>query len=292
MSTDVADGGVAAGRDTWQGQSSRRIHLGAVEIACIGCLVVVLIVVVAGPLLAPYNPNAVDPTSIGMGPSGAHLLGTDDVGRDLLSRLLVGARPTLIGAAVVIALATLMGTFLAFSAAWSGGAIDWTIARVFDILFAFPGLLLAILATAVFGTGLLGPVIALSIAYTPYIGRVVRSAALRERRLPYIEAASIQGASGYAIAFRHLLPNVAALSLVQATVNFGYAVIDLAAISFLGLGVQPPTADWGEMISEGQQGLLTGQPYEAIWAGCAIVLTVLAVNLLGQRLAARLGSRS
>lgn len=292
MSTDVADGGVAAGRDTWQEQSSRRIHLGAVEIACIGWLVVVLIVVVAGPLVAPYNPNAVDPTSIGMGPSGAHLLGTDDVGRDLLSRLLVGARPTLIGAAVVIALATLMGTFLAFSAAWLGGAIDWTIARVFDILFAFPGLLLAILATAVFGTGLLGPVIALSIAYTPYIGRVVRSAALRERRLPYIEAASIQGASGYAIAFRHLLPNVAALSLVQATVNFGYAVIDLAAISFLGLGVQPPTADWGEMISEGQQGLLTGQPYEAIWAGCAIVLTVLAVNLLGQRLAARLGSRS
>jgi len=274
-----------------QGSRARRRALrpGWVETICLTVILGLVVVVVFGPLLAPYSPNAIDAFAISAPPSATHLLGTDDVGRDLLSRLIIGARPTLLGATLIIAMSATAGTILALIAAWFGGGVDWVVSRNLNLLFAFPGLLLAILATAVFGAGLTGPVIALSLAYTPYFGRVVRSAALRERRMAYVDAASVQGVSSTRIALRHILPNVGGLIVVQASVNFGYVVIDLAAVSFLGLGVQPPTADWGEMISEGQQAILSGTPYEVIWAGAAILITVLAVTVLGNRLASRWG---
>jgi peptide/nickel transport system permease protein len=146
---------------------------------------------------------------------------------------------------------------------------------------------LAILAVAVFGVGLGAPIVAIAIAYVPYIARLVRGAGLRERRLPYVEAATVQGLGGWYICRRHLLPNLMPLVIAQATISFGYAMVDLAAISFLGLGVQPPTADWGAMVAEGQASILRGYPQEALFSGTLIVLAVMAFLILGERITAR-----
>ncbi|MGI9117569.1 MAG: ABC transporter permease, partial [Gaiellales bacterium] len=155
---------------------------------------------------------------------------------------------------------------------------------VMDILFAFPGILLAILAAAVFGASLQTAAIALAIAYAPYIARVLRAAAMQERNQPYIAALEVQGFSAWRICLRHLVPNISGLLVAQATILFGYAMVDLAAISFIGLGVQPPQPDWGVMVAEGQAGVLQGYPAESLAAGLCIVVVVVAVNLLGERL--------
>jgi peptide/nickel transport system permease protein len=141
-----------------------------------------------------------------------------------------------------------------------------------------------VLAAAVFGVGLLAPVLALSVAYTPYVARVLRGAALRERAQPYVAALEVQGASAVAICLRHLIPNMLHLIVAQATTLFGYAMVDLAAISFLGLGVQPPSADWGVMVSENQQGIIQGYPIPSLAAGICIVIVVVAFNIFGERL--------
>lgn len=195
------------------------------------------------------------------------------------------------GPAIVILVAAVVGSVLAVWAAWVGGWIDAFIARVFDVLFAFPGLILAVLAAAVFGVGLVGPAIALSIAYIPYIGRVIRSAAQKERQRAYIAALEIQGMSAWWICVRHILPNVLPLLIVQSSVAFGYALLDLAAVSYVGLGVQPPTPEWGLMVSNGQPAILAGHPQQSLFAGAAIVITVLSINLLGTRLSEWMGTR-
>jgi peptide/nickel transport system permease protein len=242
------------------------------------------ILAVAGPWLAPQDPASVDLAAAFQGPSAAHWLGTDASGRDILSRLLAGARTALLAPLVVTLAATVIGSGMAILAAWRRGWTDTVTARVFDILFSFPGLLLAILATAVFGTGLVAPIIALCISYIPYVGRIVRSAAIRERSMPYVEALELQGLSGWRICRRHIVPNVGSTIGAQAAISFSYAIVDLAAVNFLGLGLDATDADWGVMVSSGQSSILRGRPEEALLAGLAIVVTVVAVNLLSQRL--------
>jgi len=237
-----------------------------------------------GPLLAPYPPNLPNLSLAWVGPVGSHLLGYDFEGRDVLSRLLAGAQTAMLGPLAVVLVSMTAGTLLAVIAAWRRGASDVVISSGLDILFAFPGILLAVLAAAVFGAGLLAAAIALSIAYLPYVARVLRGAALRERSQPYVAALEVQGASARSICLRHLIPNIAPLVVAQATILFGYAMVDLAAVSFLGLGVQPPTANWGVMISENQTGILQGYPLPALAAGVCIVVVVIAVNVLGERL--------
>jgi peptide/nickel transport system permease protein len=239
---------------------------------------------VFGPLLAPYDPGLPNLSLSWAGSAGGHLLGYDVDGRDVLSRLLAGAQSSMLGPLAVVILSVTAGTLLAVTAAWRRGVSDAVISSGLNIVFAFPGILLAVLATAVFGAGLPAAAIALSIAYLPYVARVVRGAALKERGQPYVAALEVQGASAIAICLRHVVPNVGPLIVAQATILFGYAMVDLAAISFLGLGVQPPTANWGVMISENQDGLLLGHPLPAVAAGLCIVTVVIAVNLLGERL--------
>ena len=237
-----------------------------------------------GPVLAPYDPNLPNLSLSWAGPVGGHLLGYDFEGRDVLSRLLAGAQSTMLGPLAVVILSVTAGTLLAVTAAWRRGVSDTAISTGLNILFAFPGILLAVLAAAVFGAGLPAAAIALSIAYLPYVARVLRGAALRERNQPYVAALEVQGASATAICLRHVVPNIGPLIVAQATILFGYAMVDLAAVSFLGLGVQPPTANWGVMISENQDGLLLGHPLPALAAGLCIVAVVIAVNVLGERL--------
>lgn len=243
------------------------------------------------PWIAPYGPDAVDLAKVSAGPSAAHLLGTDDVGRDLLSRLLFGGRTTLLVPLLVTLGAGVAGTTLALLAAWTRGWIDYAIARAFDIVFAFPGILLAILLTAVLGPGLETMTIALVIAYTPYVGRIIRSEAIRQRNLPYVSAASLQGSSSVGIWARHLLPNVTPLLYAQLTLAYAYSLLDAAALSFLGLGIQPPTPDWGVMVSDGESGLTGGHPGEALYASACIVVFVVCVSVIGNRLADRAESR-
>jgi peptide/nickel transport system permease protein len=254
-------------------------------------VIVVLAVLLAifGPLLRPHDPNYSQLEFQFVGPFQAkgYLLGFDGEGRDLLSRLMVGARTSMLGPSLVVVMSMALGTVVSMVAAWYGGWIDSSLGTVMDILFAFPGILLAVLAAAVFGTGLGAPTIALAIAYAPYIARVLRSAAIRERAREYIAAAEVQGVSTFNICARHLLPNLGPLVVAQATLVFAWAMVDLAAISFLGLGVQPPTADWGVMVSTGETGVVQGYPLESLSAGLCIVLVVVAVSLLGERMSAR-----
>ncbi len=267
------------------GSRGRRLDPALLGIGAV--LLLLVLAAVLAPLIAPYPPNQGNILAANAPISSAHLLGTDALGRDILSRLIYGARLSLLGPALIIAIATTAGVALAISAVWIGGWYDIIVGRILDLLFAIPGLLVAIIAVAVLGTGLTAPVLALSLAYTPYIARVLRSVALRERHLPYVESCQLVGYSGWAICLRHLLPNVMPLIRAQATLAFGAALVDLAAISYLGLGVQPPTPEWGIMVSDGQSSLLNGYPLESLSAGLLIVFTVVLVNLLGERLAAR-----
>lgn len=256
---------------------------------CWAIVAAAVFLAVFGPLIRPHDPNFSQLEFQFVGPfkASGYLLGFDSQGRDLLSRLMVGARTSMLGPFLVVVMSMTLGTLVSITAAWRGGWVDSLLGTVMDILFAFPGILLAVLAAAVFGAGLAAPTIALAIAYTPYIARVLRSAAIRERARDYISAAEVQGLSSLTICVRHLIPNLAELVVSQATLVFAWAMVDLAAISFLGLGVQAPTADWGVMVSTGETGVLQGYPLESLSAGVCIVLVVVAVNLLGERIAAR-----
>lgn len=255
--------------------------------ACV--IAVATFTAIFGTWLAPYSPVLTNLSLAWVGPSGGHLLGFDVQGRDVLSRVLAGAATSMLGPLAVVVLAMTAGTLLAVVAAWRRGAVDAAISSGLDILFAFPGILLAVLAAAVFGAGLPAAAIALSIAYTPYIARVLRGAALKERNQPYVAALEVQGVTAPGICLRHLVPNMLPLIIAQATIMFGWAMVDLAAISFLGLGVQPPNPNWGVMISENQTGIMLGYPLPALVPGICIVVVVVAFNVLGERLFAEAG---
>ncbi|GGF19275.1 ABC transporter permease [Subtercola lobariae] len=281
----------AAADDRLLAREARKLRrsgsLGVSGWIAIGALVVLGLVALLAPLIVPTDPNAVSLSDAYLPASGSHPLGTDASGRDLLSRLIMGSQTALVGPLLVVVASTILGTALALCAVWFGGWFDQAVVRVVDAIFAFPGLLLAILATALFGSGLTAAVAALSIAYIPYIARIVRSAALSERSLPYVAALRVQGVRGFVIATRHILPNVSGLIVANGTLSFGFVLMDLAGLSFIGLGVQPPTADWGAMVGEGMSGVLQQQPLEALSASLLIVITVASVNILGDRLTER-----
>ncbi len=240
-----------------------------------------------GPAIAPFDANRSNLSLSFVGPTGGHLLGFDSQGRDLLSRVLTGARSSLLGPAMVVLLSIVVGTALAVATAWRGGTFDNVVSSGLDILFSFPAIVLAIMSGVVWGAGLKSATVALAVAYTPYIARILRGAALRERAREYVAALEVQGLRATAICVRHIARNLVPLIAAQGAILFGYAIVDLAAISFIGLGVQPPQADWGVMVANGQSGVLQGYPMESLTAGLCIVAVVVAVNLLGERLTDR-----
>ncbi|MFE1902884.1 ABC transporter permease [Streptomyces gardneri] len=269
----------------------RALGQGPLFNASVAVLVALVLVALLAPVLAPYDPEAVDLTSSLVGTSADHLLGTDQSGRDILSRLLYGARTGLLGPLLVVAVSTLLGTLIGVVAAWRGGWADTILSRSMDMVFAIPGLLLAILLVTVVGSGMTAPVIAMAVAYTPYVGRLVRGIARQEKARPYIEAYRVQGWSGWTVCLRHLLPNIAPTVFAQSAMNFGYALMDLAALSYLGFGVQPPTADWGAMINEGQSAVQQGAMLPALAPSACIVLAVVAFGIVGEGLADRIAKR-
>ncbi|MCM0673310.1 ABC transporter permease [Micromonospora phytophila] len=264
---------------------------GWLNIVALAVLTVFVLAAVFADVVSPVGPNDVSLSDTLAPISGEHLLGADQSGRDTLSRLIYGARGSLLGPLAVVAGSTLLGTAFGVWAAWRGGVVDWLISRSTEVVFAFPGLLLAILAVAMIGPGLTAPVVAMVIAYTPYIARLSRSAALQEAAKPYIAAYRVQGFSSLTIVARHLVPNIVPLLLAQSTLNFGYALLDLAALSYLGFGVQPPTPDWGTMIRENQQAVLEGVWQPSLVPGVCIVLVVVAFTTLGEAIADRVARR-
>ncbi|MEU3573054.1 ABC transporter permease [Kitasatospora sp. NPDC036755] len=260
--------------------------------ACLGVTALVVLAALLAPWLAPADPNAVDLGNALAGPSPDHLLGVDAAGRDTLSRLLLGARTSLLGPLGVVAFSTVVGVAVGLVAGWRGGRIDSILSRATELVFAFPGMLLAILIVSVYGEGLLAPVVALAVAYLPYVSRLTRSLVLAERARPYVSAHRVQGFSTAQICLRHVLPNIAPIVLAQSTINFGYALMDLAGLSFLGLGVPALTPDWGRMVFDGQTAIQYGYPLAAILPCVLIVLTVVAFNVVGERWADRVARRT
>jgi peptide/nickel transport system permease protein len=250
-------------------------------VAYFAILGVIVLLAVLAPLLTPYSPTEGDILSANERPSSAHWFGTDSLGRDIYTLVLYGARVSLIGPAVVLVIATALGVLIAVVAAWNGGRVDTLLSRFSDILMSCPSLLLAVLAVAIVGTGPVGPLVALSIAYAPFMARAVRSVAVRERSLPYIEACDGAGFSAWRTTGRHLLPNLRTLVVSQSAFLYGAAMVDLAALSFIGLGVQPPQTEWGLLMAQSRTALLDGQPLGTFVPGALIVLVVITVNLIG-----------
>jgi peptide/nickel transport system permease protein len=230
------------------------------------------------PLVAPYSETVQDLSASLERPSAEHFLGADKMGRDLFSRLLYGGRVTIMSALAVAFISFVIGTPLGLFSGYYGGKFDAITGRCCDVLLSFPSLLLAFLLVAALGRGIANAVIALGIVYVPMLARLVRSLTLIEKNKIYVEAAASVGFSRPYILFRHIFPNCAGAVLVQLTLDIAYAILDLAALSFIGLGVSPPTADWGAMLDEGRNFLLQS-PLLALAPGAAIVITVVSLNI-------------
>ncbi|MFE5888065.1 ABC transporter permease [Streptomyces sp. NPDC056468] len=256
-----------------------------------GFLALVVLAAAFAPLLAPYAPDAVDLSSSLVGTTGDHLLGTDASGQDLLSRVLYGARTSLIAPLALLAIAALLGVTLGTVAAWRGGWVDTLVSRVTDVMYAFPGLLFVVLIIAVFGAGITTSVLGLGLAFAPTIAKYTRSVALAERSKPYVDAYRVQGMGGLRICVRHLVPNLARSIVGYLVVLFGEALMSLATLSYLGFGSQPPSSDWGLMVQEGQAAIVQGALLPALVPGTAIAAVVVAFNVVGVWAADRLGAR-
>ncbi|HEX2042179.1 MAG TPA: nickel transporter permease [Acidimicrobiales bacterium] len=249
----------------------------------LGVVALLSLAAVLAPLLAPHNPNAVDAVNKLAAPSLDHPLGTDHLGRDNLSRLLFGARLT-IGTAVVASAAVAgIGIVLGVLAGYFGGVVDAVISRVIDILLAFPTFLVALAVTGALGPGLGHVAISLIVVWWARYARIVRSAVIAERAKPYVEAARAVGTPRSRTVVSHVLPNIIAPVVVLTTLDTGDLLLGISALSFLGLGVQPPAAEWGAMLSEART-YLSSDPLLMLWPGLALFLMVLGFNLLGDGL--------
>jgi peptide/nickel transport system permease protein len=246
----------------------------------VAVLGVVILSALLAPWLAPYPPNEIALSEQLQRPSSAHPLGTDFYGRDLLSRLLFGARATLGIAALAVGIAVALGMAVGLAAGWSRGWLGQGWVALIDLLLALPALLVALLVVALLGAGLSNLAIAVGIAGVPAYARVVRSIGLSVRSAAYVEAARAMGAGTAHILRRHLWPNAIEPAIALATVDVGRVILYVAALGFLGLGAAPPQAEWGLMLYEGRQYLATA-PWASMVPGLAIALTVIAVTLLG-----------
>lgn len=253
--------------------------------AMIGLVLLVVIVGCAllAPVLAPYDPYLSDLPSSLKAPSAAHLLGTDELGRDILSRILYGARISLQVGVEAVVLALLCGVVLGAVAGFYGGLAETVIMGVMDIMLSFPSILLAIAFMTVLGHGLDKAVIAIGIVSIPHYARIVRGSVLSVKENVYVMAARAVGNSDARLIFVHILPNVLAPIIVRATIGVSVAILECAALGFLGLGVAPPTAEWGTMLGSGRQTIFNA-PHIVMFPGVAITVTVMAFNLLGDGL--------
>ncbi|PIO44900.1 ABC transporter permease subunit [Phyllobacterium zundukense] len=259
--------------------------------AVIGLAVLVVLVLIAilGPVIAPYAPDQqyrdalLIPPSWQIGGREQFFLGTDAVGRDLLSRLIYGARYSLFIGLIVVTFAMITGVILGVLAGYFRGWVDTLIMRIMDIILAFPPLLLALVLVAILGPGLFNAMIAIALVLQPHFARLTRAAVMSEKNREYVIAAKLAGAGHLRLMFKTILPNCLAPLIVQGTLSFSNAILEAAALGFLGMGAQPPTPEWGTMLAEAREFILRAW-WVVTFPGLAILITVLAINLVGDGL--------
>jgi peptide/nickel transport system permease protein len=259
---------------------------------CVAILGLAVVAAVFAPLVAPYEPDATDFAAIWAPTSPAHWLGTDQLGRDILSRVIHGARPSLLGAIALLAFATALGVLIGVVAAWRRGWVDTVLARVTDVMFAFPGLLFVVLIIAVFDRGPATAIIGMGLAFAPVIAKFTRAIALEELARPYVDAYRLQGVGGVQLLGRYVLPNLLPTLVGYLVVLFGEGLVSLASLNFLGFGAQPPSSEWGLMVQEGRAGVIQGFFGPAIIPGLTIAIVVVATNVVGVRLSDKLAVRT
>jgi dipeptide transport system permease protein len=259
--------------------------------AVIGLVIftIILLMAIFAPLVAPHAPDAQDRSVLLLPPvwmdkgSSLFLLGTDAVGRDILSRLIFGARFSLFVGVIVVSISVISGVLVGLVAGYFGGKVDTVIMRVMDIILAFPSLLLALVLVAVLGPGLVNAMIAISLVNQPHFVRLTRAAVMIERGKDYVVGSRVAGAGTARLMFLTILPNCLAPLIVQATLAFSAAILDAAALGFLGMGAQPPTPEWGTMLAEARE-FIQRAWWVVTFPGLAILITVLAINLMGDGL--------
>ncbi len=274
----LAEKPVSRTRETLQTLVANRLAVGGLVV-----LSLLVIVGIFGEAIAPYGINDIDIANRLQGPSGSHWFGTDDLGRDTLSRVLIAARVSLQVGFIAVGFAIAAGVPIGLVAGYYRGAVDSVLMRMMDVLFSFPAILLAIAILAVLGPGIGNAMIAIGIVYTPIFARITRGSVLVVSEEVYIRAARSLGATNGRIIFRHILPNVLAPIIVQTTLSLAFAILSEAALSFLGLGVQPPNPAWGRMLADGQD-FFQQNPWMGIFPGLAILVTVMAFNFVGDGL--------
>ena len=282
-SSAVAVAQEAPGR---RGRMLRQLRRDPVAVAAAAILAVFVLATALGPVIAPYpaqGRGTADVAARDLAPSGTHLFGTDHLGRDILSRVIMGTRPALGSAAAVVLLAVLIGVPLGLASGYLGGRIDEGLMRLTDLFLSFPPLLLAMVIAALLGPSLVHAVLALAVSWWPWYARLARTVAQSLRHAPFVDAARVFGVRTPAIIARHVLRNALTPILVQATVDAGTVILAVGSLSFLGLGSQPPLPDWGLMVADGRTTVLT-EWWIATFPGLAIFVVALGFNLLGDTL--------
>jgi peptide/nickel transport system permease protein len=258
----------------------------------LSALIILLVVACAlfGSLFAPFGANAQNLISATQGPSAHHLLGTDDFGRDILSRIIVGARAAVIGPALIAVGALIIGNALGLIAGYVGGRVDYVIMRLSDLVWALPGLLIAIVVVGVIGGGYYVAVTVLVVLTFPVDARIVRGATLQQRNMPYVEAARTLGIAPWRVMLRHIWPNLLPLVMANTFLNFAFSLVSLSGLSFLGLGVPLNTPDWGGMLAQNLS-LLQNNAMATLGPAIALLLTAVSMNLIGDWIYERLSDR-
>jgi peptide/nickel transport system permease protein len=268
---------------SWAKQVGDRLRANPVSLIGLVLAVGLFGIAVAAPAIAPYDPVSLDPKNRLLPPSSTNWFGTDDGGRDIFSRVVFGARYSLLAAAVVLTLAVTFGTAVGLIAGFAGGKIDEALMRLTDMFLAFPALVLAMGISAALGASLANSMIAIAVVWWPWYARLVRGQTLRLRHEQFVDAARASGASDARMIVRHILPNCWTPIIVQVTLDVGYAILTTASLSFIGLGAQPPTPEWGAMVATGKDYILD-QWWMSTFPGLAIFLAVMAFNLVGDGL--------
>lgn len=272
-----------ASSTNWAKQLGARLRTNPISMIGLILAIALILIAIAAPVLAPADPINLDPKNRLLPPSTSNWFGTDDGGRDVFSRVVFGSRYSLLAAAVVLVLAVTLGTTVGLIAGFSGGKIDEALMRLTDMFLAFPALVLAMGISAALGANLVNSMIAIAIVWWPWYARLVRGQTLRLRNEQFVDAARASGASDAHMIVRHILPNCWTPIIVQVTLDVGYAILTTASLSFIGLGAQPPTPEWGAMVATGKDYILD-QWWMATFPGLAIFLAVMAFNLLGDGL--------
>lgn len=261
-------------------QKIKKNHLRAKLFFFLGVTVVLLLIAAFARYLCPYDPYAQDLMAAQKPPSAEHLLGTDRYGRDMLSRVLVGSTVSIYGSLLLVAIVTVTGTAVGIFCGWKSGKADTVLMRISDLFLAFPGLVFALAVAGVLGGGIQNAVLALAVIGWPKFARLARSLTMAQKDAPYMKAARLSGSSTPKLLLKHILPNISGPVLVTAVLDIGTMMMELAGLSFLGLGVKPPMAEWGSMISDGRS-MLQIAPWMALAPGAAIFIAVMIFNLLG-----------